>query len=249
MPNIRHVEHAMGTVFSFDIRHEPTPALTAGLAQATAWLHWVDDVFSPYKPESEISRLARGELTVEQCVPEVAEVLAIGQRYEKLSRGAFSLHSNGALDPCGVVKGWAIERASQLISAAGARNHCVNGGGDLQAVGESAPGQPWRVGIADPFNPGKIAAVAVGRDFAVATSGSAERGHHIIDPHQGTPADTFASVTVVGQNLTHVDCLATSAFALGDQAHGWLTTFELQSCTITATGERWQSANFPGAFV
>ena len=57
--------------------------------------------------------------------------------------------------------------------------------------------------------------MVTGRDFAVATSGVAERGSHIIDPHTGQPATELASVTVVGSGLTLTDAYATAAFAMG----------------------------------
>jgi thiamine biosynthesis lipoprotein len=67
-----------------------------------------------------------------------------------------------------------------------------------------------------------VLAVVSGRDLAVATSGTAERGAHIVDPRTGGPADGPASVTVVGASLTRVDALATAAFVMGDEALPWL---------------------------
>jgi thiamine biosynthesis lipoprotein len=72
-----------------------------------------------------------------------------------------------------VVKGWAVERASEILRAGGSRAHTVNGGGDLQLVGEPRPGRPWRIGVAHPLRPGALATVVtVGGDHAVATSGT-----------------------------------------------------------------------------
>ncbi len=129
---------------------------------------------------------------------------------------------DGALDPSGMVKGWAIERASDLLAAHGARNHAVNGGGDVQLAGESAPGQPWRVGISDPGRAGTVLTVVAGRDLAVATSGAAERGAHIFNPHTGSPAGGPASVTIVGRHLTFADAYATAAFAMGTDCLAWI---------------------------
>jgi thiamine biosynthesis lipoprotein len=185
---LRHVEHAKGTVFPFDIRDTPTPAIRRALEQAVAWLHRVDENFSTYRPDSQISRLGRGEMNLADCDPEAAEVLQLCESGERISGGWFSRAPGGRLDPTGMVKGWAIERASGILERAGARNTCVNGGGDIQLRGECAPGVPWQVGIANPLQPGGLCTLVTGRDLAVATSGTAERGAHILDPHAGRPA-------------------------------------------------------------
>lgn len=139
---LRHVEHVMGTVFSFDIRDAPTAAVHRALAQAVRDLHRVDAVFSTYRPDSAISRLDRGELTLQDCPPEVYEVLSLCARVAGVSDGWFSIVPDGTLDPSGLVKGWAGEAASLLLHEAGASNTCVNAGGDLQLRGEAAPGSP-----------------------------------------------------------------------------------------------------------
>lgn len=212
---MRHVEHAMGTVFSFDIRDAVTPAVAAALHEAVAWLHHVDALFSTYRPDSAVSRLARGETTVEQCPAEVGEALRLCAEAERVTHGWFSATAGGGLDPSGLVKGWAVERASEILHAAGAHHTSVNGGGDVQLRGEAAPGVPWRIGIADPLRPGALLGVVSCRDGAVATSGTAERGHHIIDPHTGRPPRGLLSVTVVGPRLTWADVHATALFARG----------------------------------
>jgi FAD:protein FMN transferase len=221
-PRTVHVEHCMGTVFSFDIR-DPGD-WQARIAEAVAWLHAVDATYSTYRDDSVVSRIARGQLLLDDCAPQVREVFALSERVCAESKGFFSMHAgpDGALDPSGMVKGWAIERASDLLAAAGARNHAVNGGGDVQLAGESAPGQPWRVGISDPGRAGTVLTVITGRDLAVATSGTSERGAHIFDPHTGAPADGPASVTIVGPHLTFADAYATAAFAMGADCLEWI---------------------------
>ena len=157
------------------------------------------------------------------------------------SKGFFSIHAgpDGALDPSGMVKGWAIERASDLLAAHGSRNHAVNGGGDIQLEGESAPGQPWRIGITDPHRAGTVLTVVAGRDLAVATSGIAERGAHIFDPHTGAAADGLASVTIVGRQLTFVDAYATAAYAMGSDALAWIESLPgYEGLVVLADGTR-----------
>lgn len=221
-----HVEHVMGTVFSFDVREPPTPRLRAALADAVRWLHRMDALFSTYRADSAISRIGRGETTPDRCPPEVADVLARCAQAAAATGGYFTSRPGGRLDPSGLVKGWAVEHTARTLRAAGARNLCVNGGGDLQAYGAAAPGRPWRIGVAHPRQPGGLVAAvtaAAGRDLAVATSGTAERGAHIVDPHTGRPPRTWLSFTVVGPRIETADVYATAAFAMGEAATAWIT--------------------------
>ncbi|MCH0565591.1 FAD:protein FMN transferase [Streptomyces sp. MUM 2J] len=240
---VRRAEEVMGTVFSFDVRGGDPNAVGAALDEAVAELHRVDEVFSTYREDSQISRLARGELTAEECDPEVADVLELAAEAERASDGWFSRRYAGRLDPTGIVKGWAAERAAGALMAAGAAGVSVNGGGDVQMAGMPGPGRPWRVGIADPLRPGGLAAVisAAGVDrLAVATSGTAERGAHIVDPRTGRSAVTdLVAVTVVGPSLTWVDCWATAAFAMGSRAGlTWLESLpDVEALLITAGDE------------
>ncbi|MGW3528108.1 FAD:protein FMN transferase [Streptomyces olivaceus] len=233
----------MGTVFSLDARGGEPAAVRAALDEAVAGLHRADEVFSTYRDGSEISRLARGELTVEACAPEVAEVLELAAEAERVSGGWFSTRYQGRLDPTGIVKGWAVERAARRIAAAGATGVSVNGGGDVQLLGAPGARRPWRVGVSDPLRPGGLAAVvsASGADeLAVATSGSAERGAHVVDPRTGRSAVTdLLSVTVVAPRLTWADCWATAAFAMGSrEGLRWLESLEgVEGLLVTAGDE------------
>ncbi|MFD9328048.1 FAD:protein FMN transferase [Streptomyces sp. NPDC060065] len=233
----------MGTVFSFDVRGGEPAAVQAALEEAVAQLHRVNEVFSTYREDSQISRLARGQLTVAECDPEVAEVLDLCAEAERLSEGWFSTTYEGRLDPTGLVKGWSTERVARHLAAAGASGVSVNGGGDVQLCGVPGPQRPWRVGVADPLRPGSLAAVvsAAGADeLAVATSGTAERGAHIVDPRTGKSAVTdLVAVTVVGPRLTWADAWATAAFAMGSrQALDWLESLpDVEALLITAGDE------------
>ncbi|HKC29888.1 MAG TPA: FAD:protein FMN transferase, partial [Jatrophihabitans sp.] len=151
--------------------------------------------------------------------------------------GYFDCHYGGQLDPSGYVKGWAIERVSDMLAEAGSANHCVNGGGDVQCVGSPAPGRLWHVGIADPRHPGRVLASVPGSRLAVATSGSSERGAHIVDPHTGATPSAFTSITVVGARLAELDAYATAAFAMGADALPWLEAERFTAVLVSADGE------------
>lgn len=243
-----HVEHVMGTVVSFDVRFDDEAQrqpMHAAVADAVSWLHRVDDVFSTYRDDSQISRLGRGELRLTDCDGDVAEVLELCAQIGRESDGYFSSTYGGKLDPTGLVKGWAIQRASERLSAAGSVHHLVNGGGDIQAVGGSAPGVSWQVGIAHPLEPRAVASVVQITDGAVATSGIAERGAHVVDPFTGQPAVTLASVTVVGRDLIRSDAYATAAIAMGGQARRWLENcVGYEAFAVGANGLGWWTPGY-----
>jgi thiamine biosynthesis lipoprotein len=246
MPALRHVEHVMGTVVSFDVRTADA-SLAAAIADAVRWLHRVDEVFSTYRPDSQIERLARGEIELAACDPDVVAIFALCDEIGRETDGYFSARFAGRLDPTGVVKGWSVERASQILVAAGSAAHSVNGGGDVQTVGEPEPGRPWRVGIAHPLHPGALASVVEVSGSAVATSGSAERGAHVLDPFTGRPAVELLSVTVVGPDLTRTDAYATAAFSMGHRSRDWLERLPAyEGMAISADGTGWATSGFPG---
>ncbi len=238
---LRHAEHVMGTVFSFDV---PGPA-AAALPGVLRWLHWVDATFSTYREDSDVSRYGRAEVALAGCAPEFGQVLALCAEVSSVSGGYFTIRPGGRFDPSGLVKGWAIEHAAAMLRDAGSRDHSVNGGGDVQCAGEAAPGRAWRVGIAHPLRPGALATVVTGRDIAIATSGTGERGYHIINPHTGRPASSLASITLVGEHLTITDAYATAAFAMGEDARDWTESLPFcEAFAVTANGDAWQTSGF-----
>ena len=217
----------MGTVISIDVRDPGPgiPAIAAGVDAAVAWLHEVDVRFSPYRETSEICRLDRGELALDDCHPDVRHVLRACDDLRRATDGVFDARGHrpdGGLDPSGYVKGWAVDEAADVLVAAGARGFAINAGGDVLVRGEPSPGRPWRVGVRSPDEPARVAAVLAVRDAAVATSGLYERGPHIHDPRSGAIPGAFASVTVVGPRLAVADAFATAAFAMGRSGPRWV---------------------------
>jgi FAD:protein FMN transferase len=237
----------MGTVFTIDIR-DPGD-WTEAVDDVVRWLHFVDATFSTYRADSPISRVGRGELRLMDADPYVAEVLDLCARAQQSTRGYFTSIVDGQLDPSGLVKGWSIEMASALLHEHGSTNHAVNGGGDMQLAGESAPGRPWTVGIADPHDRSRVLATVTGREMAVATSGVTERGAHVVDPFTGRAATGLAAVTVIGASLTDVDVYATAALAMGTAALAWLETLDGVEAMLVASDSavtctsRWPSTH------
>lgn len=205
-----HVEEAMGTVFS--LRVEPGPhADPTAIDAACRLIHRADEVFSTWRDDSAISRMRRGELALGDAPAEVAEVLDLCHRADRLTDGLFDAWAApDGVDPTGIVKGWAGQRAAELLHASGYEQVNVNAGGDVQILGA-----PQRIGIRSPDRPDLLACV-VEAAGAVATSGHYERGTHILDPRTGRSAEGRLSATVTGPELWLADALATVLFLEGD---------------------------------
>lgn len=209
-------------------------------------LRQADTVFSTYKDDSEISRLNRGELALEDASPEVREVLDRCEELRVITDGYFDARPGGSLDPSGLVKGWAVDRAGERLEAAGARNYSLNAGGDIRLRGEPAPGERWRVGIQHPEVRDGIAAVVEGTDMGIATSGTYARGEHVVDPHTGRPPAGVLSVTIVGPELATADAYATAAFAMGEAGPEWTASLGLyEAMTILADHRVLLTHGFP----
>jgi thiamine biosynthesis lipoprotein len=229
-----HVEHVMGTAVSFDVRGDCPPG---AIERAVAWLHAVDAEFSTYRPDSGVSRYARGK------APSSADLRWVIDRCELLraeTGGFFDAHATGSFDPSALVKGWAVQRAADGLRMEGVEQLCVNAGGDVVAFGRS-----WLVGIRHPRDPHALAAIVEAQDLAVATSALYERGAHIVTP-QGRAPEGVLSVTVVGADLGMADAYATAAFAMGAGAAEWtLGLADYEALTILADESVWTTPGLP----
>jgi thiamine biosynthesis lipoprotein len=222
----RYVAHVMGMPVSLALRgrHADDAQARAAWAEAMATLDDVDKVFSTYRSDSAVSRLGRAEVTVDECPPEVAEVLALGDLARHRSGGAFDIRYGGVLDPSGVVKGWAAERAARPLRHLADTDVCLSVGGDVVCHVADPHGAPWRIGVEDPHDPTRVVAVVPVRRGAVATSGLVHRGAHVVDARNGRAPSRVASVTVVADDLTWADIDATAALAQDADALRWLRT-------------------------
>ncbi len=215
-----HAEPAMGTVFSFALVPGTLPGadLRSALGAACTCLHEADATFSTWDPDSPVSRFRRGEADLDRLPAEVTEVLEACQDARQASGGWFDPWAMPAgFDPTGLVKGWAVDRALCILRRAGLPGAMVNGGGDLAVFGCPGPGQRWRAGIRHPWRADALAGV-VEVTAAMATSGTYERGPHLIDPATGRPGCRAASATVTGPRLALADALATAVAVGGDEA-------------------------------
>jgi thiamine biosynthesis lipoprotein len=209
---IRRTIDVMGMKVTIDVRDG---ADTRTLDAAFDEFRLLDRIFSPYRPQSTVNQINRGELDIEDAGVEVARALEIAAMYERATDGYFSVWLDGRLDLCGLVKGWAIDRACSRLELAGARSYFVEAGGDVRARGGNGNGQPWRIGIRHPAQRELLVGVVAGLDLAVATSGTYENGFHVLNPHTGLAADELISVTVVGADILEADIYATAVLAMG----------------------------------
>jgi len=229
LPVRRYVEQVMGIPISLALRGAHTRDASAldAWSASLADLRVTDRVFSTYREDSHVSRLSRGEIGLDECPAVVHEVLDLAERARQESGGAFDVRRPGpdgtvVLDPSGVVKGWAVERASVHLRSLEDTDFCLSAGGDMVCHVTDAGSPPWRVGIEDPRDPGRLVATVEVRRGAVATSSSAHRGAHIVDARTGAFPDAVASVTVLADDLTWADIDATAAYAMGAGALAWL---------------------------
>ncbi|BDS48453.1 FAD:protein FMN transferase [Rhodoluna sp. KAS3] len=229
MTTFDHTEICMGTAFRFAGRTElPEAQVAALLAEACRVLHRADATFSTYKPESPISRLARGETNLASLPPVVAEIWDACDHWEKVTNGWFSaMTPQNTFDPSGLVKTWAAAEAAAVLVTAGIDDFTMNAGGDVWLADGLTEARDWRIGVSKPVSiaspeAGVLTVIDLANtDYrALATSGSAERGEHIWNPKASgkAPARELLQVSVVAKDLVTADIWATAAFAEGPRA-------------------------------
>jgi thiamine biosynthesis lipoprotein len=235
----------MGTVVSLDVRTAARHEVFAEAVEAVARrLRAIDDVFSPWRPESWVSRLISGAVVPGDCPDEVQRVVGVAVELMELTDGFFSPfwrrlpYGDPGPDPTGLVKGWAAQQASDVLVAHGLPDHVVNAAGDVVVSGQSTPGDPrcaWRIGISDPHHVRALAGVVdldqTAARWAVATSGTAELGAHVSDPHTGSFPRSLVSATAVtrldrfDEGAAVADACATALVAAGAAAPALLERF------------------------
>jgi thiamine biosynthesis lipoprotein len=185
------------------------------IASVFAYFRSVDERFSTYKAASEISQINQG-LPRNKWSREMKAVLKLCEQTKELTNGYFDISHDGQLDPSGLVKGWAINNAANLLLDKAVINFYIDAGGDIQVHGANGDNQPWEVGIRNPFNIEEIIKVISLATEGVATSGSYIRGQHIYNPHNNHRQAGFVkSLTVIGPNVYEADRYATAAYAMG----------------------------------
>jgi len=203
-------------------------AVSAAVDEVEQFFYQVDQDFSTYKEDSQVSRIRRGELKIEDASEYVQQVWALCEFSRELTLGAFDpWKAEGGFDPSGLVKGWAAEVGAQMLVEAGAQNVLINASGDIVLRGGKHEGGPWNIGIASPDDVEKYVKFFDVVDGSVATSGDYEKGAHIVDPHTGLIAIGARSATVIGPDGAICDALATALMVDGVDAQKWIGREEL----------------------
>lgn len=188
---------------------------------------YIDDTFSTFKETSEITKINNGLVEKKDFSQDMKTVFELAEKTKQETNGYFNIVNNkGVCDPSGIVKGWAIQHAAQLLCDKGFKNHYVEAGGDIQVfglptqvlaqAGKNENHLSWSVGIKNPFNTQEIIKVVyLKNNEGIATSGTYERGAHIYNPknRKETLAEIM-SITVIAKNVYEADRIATAAFAM-----------------------------------
>jgi thiamine biosynthesis lipoprotein len=224
------VEMGSGTFSPESGEKVPDPI---SLSAVFDYFTYIDKTFSTYKPDSEMTRINRGELPEGQWSDDMKIIFMLAEETKRQTGGFFDIrrppaaieptsdepHKRAAIDPSGIVKGWAIWKAAQLLESRGVNNFFIDAGGDIQTRGMNSEGRPWSIGIKNPLKQNEIVKTifaSTTEGLGVATSGTYIRGKHIYNPKTGAPVDDdVASLTIVGPNIYDADRFATAAFAMG----------------------------------
>jgi FAD:protein FMN transferase len=184
------------------------------------YFQYVDNKYSPYKHDSEVSKINDG-LPQEKWSSEMKDIMKLCEQTKQQTEGYFDVFRDGKLDPSGLVKGWAINQVASLLRKRKCKQFYIDAGGDVQVSGRN-----WTVGIRNPFNRDEIVKVIEVSDHGVATSGTYIRGQHIYDPHNNRAIENIASLTVIGPNIYDADRFATAAFAMGETGINFIESLD-----------------------
>ncbi|HZP55888.1 MAG TPA: FAD:protein FMN transferase [Candidatus Saccharimonadales bacterium] len=217
---MRQVAQIMGMPISIDI---PSCSDDKIFETIFKWFKQVDERFSPFKKNSELSKYNRGEFSGSELSSDMRDIIESCNRWKEITGGYFSAWYNQEFDPSGYVKGWSIKKAGNLINGLGFKTYCIGAGGDIMACSDGQ--KEWTIGIQDPGDVKKILKRLSIKNSAVATSGTYERGKHIINPKTCKPADEFMSVSIIGPDIITADVLSTTLFAMGNKGIEFVSKF------------------------
>ena len=221
---MRKVETIMGIPISIDIPKGNDKIFIESFAIFSE----IDNRFSTYKKDSEVSHFNEGAISLKDCSDSFKAIYAKCQLLKKETNGYFDAFYNKKYDPSGYVKGYAIDQVANFLKQKGYSEFLINAGGDIAASSHSS--KKWKIGIADPNNTKKILALLEVDAIAIATSGTYERGDHIIDPLTKKKPVFFKSVTIFGPSILIADVYATVIFSMGKKGLELLQQLPGYSC-------------------
>ena len=216
LPGVRCLEHIMGMPIIVDVRDEGVNA--HDLEPVFEWFREVDRLFSTFKPDSEISRLNRDELSIHAACADVRDVL---QRCESLrveTDGSFDVRAAGSdIDPSGYVKGGPSTAPPSSCAGSAPRTsrstRAVTFCWRARAAGVELACRCAAPTPARPAREGRRGLGLRGRDL-----GHVRAGRPLLDARTGLAPAGVLSVTVTGPELGTADAFATAAYARGEEA-------------------------------
>ncbi|MDP2656392.1 MAG: FAD:protein FMN transferase [bacterium] len=212
-----------------------------------AYFTYVDETFSIFKSTSEITVINEGRLLPAQYSQDMQTVFQLCEETKKDTHGFFDIMtSRGIYDPSGVVKGWSIAHAADMLAKKGYDNFYVEAGGDIQVCRNDVSLPPWKAGIRNPFNIHENIAVLGLWHEAIATSGTYIRGQHIYNPFSpGDELQEIVSLSVIGKNIYDADRFATGAFAMQHDGIGFIEQLDdFEGYSIDACGIATKTSGF-----
>lgn len=224
-----------GTVISIQTSDLTAKGFDAACEKAEQFYISIDEKFSAYKDHSEVSKLQHDELRIGDASDEMKLVWNRCLELRELTHGAFDPWAvQGGFDPSGFVKGWAAQESLRFFADENIDHIQINAGGDVVVRGGMDDHTPWKIGVRHPDLVNEIAKTFELFDGAIASSGTYERGDHIIDPRVGIPAVGSRAATVVGPDAGIADALATAIVVDGRDAVSWLGNQEFKNYTFWA---------------
>ncbi|MDD1622891.1 MAG: FAD:protein FMN transferase [Methylococcaceae bacterium] len=220
-------------------------AETAGLLNYAATCH--EQSAGLFDISSGILRqawqFAEGQLPDQTQIEGLLEKVGWHKLYWEAPLLAFPI-AGMELDFGGIVKEYAVDRAAALCLNAGARHGIINLGGDIKLIGPRPDGNPWRVGIAHPRQPGSVLETLLLNQGAVASSGDYERCivvegvryGHVLNPKTGWPVRHLASVSVVGDLCVVAGSASTIAMLKEEEGPAWLEAMGLPHLWVDVHG-------------
>ncbi len=249
VPRRAFVAQIMGLPMSIHVRGPQAlgPTVEAAVEAAFTALRADEAMFSTWQPDSPVSRIFDGRDRLVDAHPRIRHVAALCELAGHRTGGAFAAWLPGPdgrqrFDPTGLVKGWAVEQAFTALlgdlRTCGPHDALVCAGGDIAVACNRTDTPSWVVAVEDPRDRSRTLRTLELRTGAVATSGTAARGKHIVDPVTGAAAEGLLSATLIGPKLTWADIYATAAFVKGAAALPWIATLTDHAGILVGTDGR-----------
>lgn len=207
----------MGTIVEISVWGDEGKIVNEGFTE----IKRIDNKFSFFKEDSEISKLNNSEMkNINDLSEECKYLLEEADKYSILTDGAFDVNyrPDRKYDLGGIAKGYAVDRTVQIFKDKGIERAMINIGGNLYLLGYPEGKESWDVGIKDPLKTDRlIGKLTLDKNQSVATSGNYERPGHLVNPKGDPIDDSLLSVTITAETGLEADVLSTGVFILGKE--------------------------------